>query len=295
MRLRRRPLILATQHIRKMRGGAQGHLMLGSDDYAYVVKFQNNPQHLRVLANEFLASGLAKAAGLTVPESSVVDVPQWLITSSSELRMECNNGLEPCKAGLQFGSRFVGGLLPGQRMDYLPEGQLCQVTNRQEFCGILAMDKWTCNSDGRQAVFHKSRRDKHYMATFIDQGYCFDAGGWTFNDAPLRGVYARNAVYQDVTGWESFEPWLSRLERMDPQTAWKLAQNMPREWFGSPVIELEILIDRLFARRGRIRELILQFRESSRDPFPQWKRGSLPKAAVRRSQVLSWSTSLAAV
>ena len=55
--------VLAVQHIRRMRGGAQGQLMLGSDGHAYVVKFQNNPQHMRVLANEFLATRLAAAAG----------------------------------------------------------------------------------------------------------------------------------------------------------------------------------------------------------------------------------------
>ena len=62
--------VLAVQHIRRMRGGAQGQLMLGADGHVYVVKFQNNPQHMRVLANEFLASKLAAAAGLTAPESS---------------------------------------------------------------------------------------------------------------------------------------------------------------------------------------------------------------------------------
>lgn len=46
--------VTAVQQIRRMRGGAQGHLMLGSDDHLYVVKFQNNPQHLRVLANELV-------------------------------------------------------------------------------------------------------------------------------------------------------------------------------------------------------------------------------------------------
>jgi len=38
-------------------------LMLGADGHVYVVKFQNNPQHTRVLANELLASRLAAAAG----------------------------------------------------------------------------------------------------------------------------------------------------------------------------------------------------------------------------------------
>ena len=46
--------VIATQQIRRMRGGAQSHLMLASDGHLYVVKFRNNPQHVRVLANELL-------------------------------------------------------------------------------------------------------------------------------------------------------------------------------------------------------------------------------------------------
>jgi hypothetical protein len=55
--------VLAVQQIRRMRGGAQGQLMLGADGHVYVVKFQNNPQHMRVLANEFLASRMARRRG----------------------------------------------------------------------------------------------------------------------------------------------------------------------------------------------------------------------------------------
>ena len=61
--------VVAVQQIRRMRGGAQGQLMLASDRKLYVVKFQNNPQHVRVLANEFLATRLAEAVGLSVPVS----------------------------------------------------------------------------------------------------------------------------------------------------------------------------------------------------------------------------------
>ena len=35
----------------------------------------------------------------------------------------------------------------------------------------------------------KARANGEYTATFIDQGYCFNAGEWTFPDSPLRGVY----------------------------------------------------------------------------------------------------------
>jgi len=34
--------------------------------------------------------------------------------------------------------------------------------------------------------------------------------------------------------------------------------------------ELEALVERLLRRRGRIRELIVEFGRSTREPFPKW-------------------------
>ena len=56
--------VSAVQHVRRMRGGAQSQLMRASDGYFYIVKFQNNPQHPRILANEILATRLADQIGL---------------------------------------------------------------------------------------------------------------------------------------------------------------------------------------------------------------------------------------
>jgi len=244
--------------------------MLASDGQPYVVKFQNNPQHIRVLANELMATRLAESVGLSVPTCEVVEVTDWLIQNSRELSVDLGQSQEPCRAGLQFGSRLIGGLMPDQVMDYLPEDRLLEVKNLGEFAGMLVIDKWTCNSNGRQAVFYKRPREKRYTATFIDQGYCFNAGEWKFIDAPLRGVYARNLVYRSVKGWESFEPWLSRVQEFDPQIVWSIAETVPPEWYGGDLGEIEILIERLLERRVRIQELISLFRESSREPFPNW-------------------------
>ena len=167
---------------------------------------------MRVLANEFLASRLAAAAGLTAPEAELVEVSSWLVENTPELEMDLGRTRVRCQAGLQFGSRFVGGLMPGQVVDYLPEEQLAEVRNLGEFAGILALDKWTGNANGRQAVFARKQRERRYRAVFIDFGYCFHAGEWRFEDAPLRGVYYRNDVYREIAGWESFEPWLTRME-----------------------------------------------------------------------------------
>jgi len=253
-----------------MRGGAQGHLMLGADGNLWVVKFQNNPQHTRVLANEMLATRLASAAGLTVPETAVVEVSSWLISNTPELEVDLGRERVRCTPGLQFGARYVGGLMPGQVVDYLPEVELGEIRNLREFAGMLALDKWTGNANGRQAVFSRKARERRYNACFIDQGYCFHAGEWRFEDAPLRGVYPRNAVYRDVSGWASFDPWLTRIERMDPAVVWRAAEEIPPEWYGGDPGELEALVEALLKRQGRIRELIEEFGRSGREPFPKW-------------------------
>src|ERR1700758_4179534 len=262
---------IAVQHVRRMRGGAQGHLVRCSDGHFYVVKFRNNPQHLRVLANEMLATRLAERVGLHVPVTDVVEVDEWFVKNTPELSIQLAHNTIPCQAGLQFGSRYVVDPLQGQVFDYLPMEMLSRVRNVPEFSGMLVMDKWTGNANGRQAAFWRNSREKLYTASFIDQGYCFNAGEWTFPDYPLRGVYARNEVYERVRGWETFDPWLSHIEKIEQDVVWSLAGEIPPEWYGGGGGELEKLVRTLIVRRGVVRELIAAFRESPRRPFPEWR------------------------
>ena len=256
--------------MRRMRGGAQGHLMRCSDGHFYVVKFQNNPQHLRVLANEMLATRLAERVGLPVPVTDVISVDAWLVEHTPELSIQLAHSTIRCVAGLQFGARYVVDPLEGQVFDYLPVEMLGLVRNLETFAGMLVLDKWTGNANGRQAAFWKKLREKKFTASFIDQGYCFNAGEWTFPDYPLRGVYARNEVYERVRGWESFEPWLSRIEKIGEDVVWDVVGGIPPEWYESADEELEKLGRALIARRGMVRELIEAFRSSPRRPFPGW-------------------------
>lgn len=263
--------VQAVQHIRRMRGGAQGHLMRCSDENFYVVKFMNNPQHLRVLANEFLATRLAENAGLPVPATEVVEVGEWLIEHTSELNIQLAGQSIPCQPGLQFGSRYVVSPLEGQVFDYLPVEMLDRVRNLEAFAGMLVVDKWTGNANGRQATFWRKMRERKYTVSFIDQGYCFNAGEWTFPDSPMRGVYARNEVYAGIGGWESFEPWLARIENIREDVVWATAGEIPPEWYGSDWGALERLARLLLDRRGVVRDLITAFRVSARNPFPRWR------------------------
>ena len=281
---------LAVEHVRRMRGGAQSHLMRCDDGGYYIVKFKNNPQHLRILANEMLATRLAARLGLCVPQVEVVEVRPELIAYTSELVVQLGIGSTPCSAGKQFGSQFPGHPARMTVHDFLPDEQLCSVRNLPDFLGIFVFDKWTCNTNGRQAIFFREPEDRAaqpagagseagsftcvnpYVAMMIDHGFCFNAGEWDFPDAPLRGLYARHRVYQNVAGMESFEPWLDRLEKHITEPALgEEAGHIPPEWYGDDWQALERLIERLYTRRKRVRELILAARNSGRDPFPNWK------------------------
>lgn len=259
--------LTAISHIRRLRGGSQSHLLRASDGNLYVTKFQNNPQHVRVLANEMLATRLGHALGLPMPQVEVLEVPDWLIDSTPELRVETGGCRIRCSTGRQLASLNIAK--EGNTFDYLPDSVLATVRNVADFARVLVLDKWTCNSDGRQAVFTKS--GKHFNATFIDQGYCFNAGDWTFADSPMRGICSRTCVYECVRSWESFEPALSLAEEIEPDDLWECAQGIPEEWYGSDAEGLQRLTESLYQRRSKIRRLIDSFRTTAGNPFRNWK------------------------
>jgi len=261
----------AVRHIRKMHGGAQSHLMYCDDGFAYVVKFQNNPQGKRILANEILATTLASAIGLTVPPCEVVNVGEWLISVTPDLTIESEVlGNVPCKPGRQFGSRVAGIPTPGGILEYLDDETLIRVKNLNEFAGILAFDKRTGNRDNRQVVYSRSLNGKRFTAHFIDHGYCFNAQSWTFSDIPRQGTHVRLLVYHDINGWRSFQPWLERIESFDPKILRAFAGEIPPEWYGNDSSDMQELVRLLILRRETLRKRILDV--AALGAFRNWDR-----------------------
>ncbi len=269
-----------------MRGGAQSHLMRCSDGNYYVVKFQNNPQHRRILVNELLGTRLASRLGLPTAPVEVVEVGAELIRLTPELCIELPRSRTPCAAGRE-------------------------VDNLHDFAGMLVFDKWVCNTNGRQTVFfeetartgggttrpgqaevargtlppaeglregsreesrEEAGRGRAYRTVMIDQGFCFNAGEWNFPDAPLRGLYARSRVYEGVTGMDSFGPWLERLEkRVTEKVLAQLAEEIPPAWYEDDYDALLRLLEQLQRRKPRVEELILSAKSSNRQPFASWR------------------------
>jgi hypothetical protein len=261
--------IRALEQIRRMRGGAQAHLLRCSDKHYYVAKCPNNPQGgVRILINELLGSRLAALLNLPVAVSQTVLVEEFLIRYTAEMVMENPRDRTPCQAGLWFGSRYPVNPCRGVVCDMLlaSEG-----TNRQDFIGMLVFDKWTCNTDGRQAVFFRPRREEQLLALMIDQGFCFNSTEWSFPDAPRRGRYRREGTYDCVTGIDAFEPWLSHLESgIDVDALLAAAKDIPPEWLVGETESFLKLLETLDRRRKLVRGLLYSMRNACRDLFPNW-------------------------
>jgi hypothetical protein len=68
------------------------------------------------------------------------------------------------------------------------------------------------------------------------------------------------------------------METLAEEVVWAAANDVPPEWYGGDLTEMEALVETLLARRSRIRELVEGFGKSDRRPFPKWgyeeKRGA---------------------
>jgi hypothetical protein len=271
-----KPTLYALEQIRRMRGGAQSHLMRCSDGNYYVVKFPNNPQSPVVLANELLGGRLAELLGLPVALGTVVYVSEDLIRLTPELVMEMPRERAPCQPGPCFASLYQGNVRCHSNENCLSDTSLEYLANVRDFCGMLVFDKWTCNLDGRQIIFLPIPKKACYRGVMIDQGFCFGDYAWKFSDSPRRGLYGRLVVYLDVRSIKAFEPWLERVEHISLQDLRAAAEGLPEHWYG-PDRNLGDLLGRLHARRISVRELILSARHAASNPFPNWLDGTLSR------------------
>ena len=241
--------------VRKMRGGAQAHLIEASNGCQYVVKFVNNPQGRRILVNEMVASFLFGELGINVAQPAFVTIDRECLKQNPNLFLKLGSRRIDVDSGVHFGS-----LVPCEPavpiFDFLPDALFQKVVNRDHFKGVLMADKWVCNCDGRQAVFHRAGND--WVATMIDQGYAFEGTNWRFTDAPLHGLYGRVAVYGYRPIMRQFELWIEKLFALNTELEDEIRDTIPTEWLGGEENELRKLLRKLFERRELVPDLVRQ-------------------------------------
>jgi hypothetical protein len=268
----------ARRHVRKMRGGAQSHLIEAEDGRYYVVKFTNNPQHRRVLVNELVAGVFLEFLEISAPAMRIISISEDFLERYPEVGFQWGAQRVRAAPGWHWGSQYPGHPEQVAVYDFLPDALLRQVTNLREFAGMLAFDKWMGNADGRQAVFFRRRPPgqaawggSRFFAWMIDQGFVLNGPHWDFPDCPLHGLYHRPAAYESVTGWESFQPWLDRILHFPEEVMDEACKRVPQEWIQGEEQALEAVLERLLERRRRVPDLIAECRRARPQWFPHWR------------------------
>ncbi len=265
-----RLLVRAVTPVRKLRGGAQAHLILACDGNYYVVKFRNNPQHLRILLNEWIAAQLLRILGMAVADTAIVQLDEEFIRSHPDLYMQLGSQRYQPEPGWHFGSRYPVDPNQVAVYDFLPDALLPKVGNRLEFLGMLAFDKWTANADARQAVFYRPNIRHSFQALMIDHGYCFNGPHWQFADAPGQGLYSRSAVYTQLRTWQDLEPWLCRIMAMSEAEMDEIYRRLPPPWLDNNRDAVEQLLERLMRLRKRVPDLVEESLQAQPRLFPSW-------------------------
>jgi hypothetical protein len=262
----------ACKIVRKMRGGAQAHLVQTDTSEFFVAKAPNNPQHLRTLINEAIGTILLRHLGVSTPEPALIWVPPEIVTSDDFFEM--GKRRVPLQPGTYFGSRYPNDPAEVAVYDWMPNALLSKVINISDFLGALVADKWTCNTDRRQAVF--CREQTGFRAYMIDQGFIFAGPDWRFYDGPLHGLCPFPAVYEQVKSLDDFEPWLHRARYFPDSIVDRAYRSIPPDWIGASRSELESLLDRLLTRRARIPAFLVDCRQARPGLFPNWTRLTRP-------------------
>lgn len=265
-----------------MRGGAQAHLVECDDQRFYVVKFINNPQHRRILVNEWIASVFLDFLKISAPEIAMVNIGREFLDSNPEVYLQLGSHRLPIEPGWHFGSRYPGDPSKITVYDFIPDTLLEKVANLDEFLGVLVFDKWMGNADARQSIFFRARLQEGsrpkadhplrmgFVANMMDHGYVFEGPHWTFTDSPLQGLYFRPLVYQKVRSWDDFQPWLDRVLHFPEEVVDEAYKQIPPQWLAGEEDMLEALLVKLLSRRKRVPDLVRGAQKGRINPFPNW-------------------------
>lgn len=273
--------VLATNWVRKMRGGSQAHMIVADDGHHYIVKCKQNAQHRRVLVNEWIAGLLLEYLGVPSARTEMIRLSEPFLQAHPSISVSIGSHVVPVEPGWHFGSRVPVDPNRFAIYDYLPDALLREIANLHDFLAVLVFDKWVNNADSRQCVFFRAKLKDYlsgehfpkkvaFVALMVDHGYVFGGPHWLLEDSPLTGLYSRPLVYDRVTGLSSFEPWLSMVVNAPQSILDSAYGKVPEWWLNGDRDELERLLERLWRRRSRLPALIEDARQGRVNIFPNW-------------------------
>jgi hypothetical protein len=244
------------------RGATGSHIILCDDGKTYVVKFAGRT---KAAVNEFVGQALAKAVGLPVPSASLVKVSADLIASSSDMRYRT---IAP---GMHQGSEMVPDSFDlDEWRDHFSHGSV-KLDNAGALPGAICHDNWILTGDRERADNHLVQPvGGGFRYTMLDFTHGFTGPYWTADSLEqasyLRALVPAHPLVADaVTGPESFQPTLERIEALGDSEIEAVVGAIPRSW-GLTEEESECLVSFLELRRGLLRSVLA----SGKSSFPNW-------------------------
>src|SRR6266508_3165684 len=130
------------------------------------VKFSQNPQGERVLANEFICSRFAALVGAPVPEVMLVEVPDDLL-DEARLAAACPSSF---MGGIHAGAVVLSGAeaVPISKI----ESTVRSVVNAADWAALEIFDQIVKRDDKIEIITYRKLDGRRYFAS-IDYGFSF--------------------------------------------------------------------------------------------------------------------------
>jgi len=244
--------------------GATGpHIIECDDGKKYVVKFADNT---KTAVNEFVGHALAQAVGLPVPDAALVVLGADLVGASSDLTYRVVG------AGPHIGSELIPDVMDFDQFGRLRQQQVVELSNAGALPGTVCHDNWVLTRDRDRSDNHLVQAlNGEFRYAMVDFTHAFTGPAWTA-DAIEQGSYLRVLmpvhpfVAVSVTGVESVEPTLGKVEAVMDSELEEIVSAIPQSW-GMAEEERLLLVNFLELRRGLVRGVLT----SNRARFPNWR------------------------
>lgn len=208
--------------------------MKGDDGRYFVQKFRYTAQNSDLLFNEAFASQLGTALDLPFPAWSAL----------------CGHPSE------RDHSSFGSELIPGDILEYLPDGWHLNVVNRAEAYRCLLFDLWCNHTDARQAVF-QTRSPRVFQVYFFDHDQMFspeDGISLTKRIARTRCLDLRIYKQDLAPAIQELRLLADRISMLARGELRSIANSVPTSW-GSITHRKEAVLG-LEHRTGQLQEYI---------------------------------------
>ncbi|MGB6603008.1 MAG: hypothetical protein WBE65_01750 [Steroidobacteraceae bacterium] len=232
-------------------GGSKSQVFRLADGRFAVVKFPENAQGERVLANEFLCCQLAEDLGLPINLARLVSIDERTLRA-------------PRKAN-QIPADYSAGIRCG--MIRFEQNQVCQAPEVLAQCGnaadlhaVALFEQFVCRGDGRQLLMYPPAAPTGGKPKFFaayDYGFAF-GGQPNWSAASLAGLPAvvlpmnpfdNNKEYADGT---PLSPGIELLRKLTGAEMGEVLMRMcPPRW-GVPPEDVAALVPALLDRAARL-------------------------------------------